>query len=204
MCLSMISVAAQWPHFLGVVLLKHKCFVASPKLVCMCEMSLWVIQKSVHRITWAQLRGWAPCLRNGFQNVCLVPVGLLVAALLHHSLTMWACCCFGRDRSQVTMSPLFVGMRSESFCAGIDETSLGMGWMHHQSYEGGSAPWWCSHGTCFFGSTNTTLLYCRELVSPSKNMCAVFLYLSWPWLWTFPNFGNVCNEPLLCEWHLFF
>lgn len=73
--------------------------------------------------------------------------------------------------------------------------------MHHQSYQGELKttvvlPWYMF----LWEHQYKTLLYCRELVSPSKNLCAVFFYLSW----TFPHLGDVCSETLLCAWNLFF
>lgn len=61
----------------------------------------------------------------GFENVCLVPVVVLVAVLLPHSLSHVNMLLLWRDRTPVTMALLFVGMRSKSFYAVIDKASCG-------------------------------------------------------------------------------
>lgn len=117
----------------------------------------------------------APCHRNGFERICLVPVIVPTAVLVSLSQSpvnlLW--------ERQITSHDGFTicGDEKQKFFF-----SCRQGWPWDcvdctiSLTKASSTPQWCCHGACFFGSTNTTPFSMAESRFRPAEVCVLSFF----------------------------
>lgn len=194
-------------------------FVAETRTLCIPKTSVRVSVcvggrgKSSSRLHWrlhnvtSEVQGPSSSLQQrvlvwiSLESISVVPVIVLNST----ACPVWMCNSCGTVRSQFIMLLLFGEWEIKAFVQSQMRVATEVGWTHRHSCWGERSsalllPWYAS----LWKHQHNTHLWSREFVSPSRNAYVLFLHLSWPWLWTLPNLGDVYSCALFCEWNLFF